>query len=131
MCTVAVNVNGSKSCIDNYCRCNVNSAIYFHDTVWNSYSKIIQEILSKYKQYTLIEEIQQISCVIWNFSKIQSKKGSILILFTPIPDCSIRVCHCFNRIPYTAKHSRRKTFVVGIENDRSQENIRGLIMNSI
>ena len=31
----------------------------------------------------------------------------------------------FARVPYTAKLSRGKTFAVGIEKDRSRENIRG------
>ena len=31
-------------------------------------------------------------------------------------------------IMYTAKHSREKTFAVGIENDRSWENVHGIVV---
>ena len=40
-------------------------------------------------------------------------------------DCVYYFKQFISSIPYTAKHSRGKTFVDGIENDRSQENVHG------
>ena len=67
--------------------------------------------------HTLTVEEYFVKCLLPSYS-------AHVCRFSPQSGVTLATYELLNRLPYTAKLSRGKTFAVGIENDRSRENFR-------